>query len=164
MRELTAAVIAKGYKRLVFVGPLRVSPKKINLYEVEERYAGFVEAVDAAENLERRLVAGNDFIEEIRTIDLKGTRTAILCCSDIFALEILDDFRHRGLSVPTDVGLSGFDSINALRYITPRLTTVEYPTQQMGEIAFSLLVANPREEASIPLIELKPKIIWGDSI
>jgi LacI family transcriptional regulator len=164
MRELTAAVIGKGYERLVFVGPLQVSRERINLYEIEERYAGFVEAVDAAGGLERRLVAGSDFVEEIGAIDLESRRTAVLCCSDIFALEILEDFTRRGLSVPTDVGLAGFDSIDALRFIRPRLSTVEYPIQRMGEIAFSLLVASRDVGEAVPLIELEPRIIWGQSI
>jgi LacI family transcriptional regulator len=164
MRELTSSVIAKGYERLVFVGPLRASREKINLYEIEERYAGFLEAVGAAKGVEGRLVAGSDYVEEIASIDASEARTAILCCSDIFALEILEDFTRRGLSVPESVGLAGFDSIYALRFIRPRLSTVEYPIQRMGEIAFSILVSNRDSETATPLIELEPRIIWGESL
>jgi LacI family transcriptional regulator len=163
MRELTSALIAKGYERLVFVGPLRASEDRPNLYEIEERYAGFVEAVDARPGIEGTLVAGRDFLGELAAIDLRGKRSAILCCSDIFALEILEDFHERGLSVPGEVGLAGFDSINALRFIRPRLSTVEYPIQRMGEIAFSLLTSSRAEGESVPFIELEPRIIWGES-
>jgi LacI family transcriptional regulator len=163
MRELTKGVMAKGYERLVFVGPLRASPERINLYEIEERYAGFTQAVES-EGREGILVAGRNFLEEIGRLDLEEKRTAILCCSDIFALEILEDFHSRGLDAPRDAGLAGFDSINALRFIRPRLTTVEYPIQRMGEVAFSLLVEGRGEEETPPFIELEPKILWGESI
>ncbi len=163
MRRLTEAVIAKGYRRLVFVGPLEARSEGINLYEIEERYAGFVEAVDAAPGVERHLAAGGDYLEQVCALGLKEARTAVLCCSDIFALELLNDFRGRGLSVPGDVGLAGFDSIDALRFISPRITTVEYPIQKMGELAFELLAAG-QVGAELPQIELEPKILWGESI
>jgi len=162
MRELTASVIEKGYRRLVFVGPLPKVPGVVNLYEIEERYAGFVEAVDQSE-VERQLLSGPNFVEDLRELDLGRTKTAVLCCSDIFALEILGDFQRRGIIVPRDAGLMGFDSIDALRFITPRLATVEYPIQQMGEIAFSLLIGE-RSSAEVPHIELQPRILWGQSI
>ncbi len=163
MRELTERVIAKGYERLVFVGPLHASIEAVNLYEIEERYAGFLQAVEAA-GVESALVGGLDYLAEVAGLDLAGKRTAILCCSDIFALEILESLHARGLEAPRDAGLAGFDCINAIRFIRPRLTTVEYPIQRMGEIAFSLLVESRAEEGAIPFIELEPKILWGETV
>jgi LacI family transcriptional regulator len=163
MRELTERVIAKGYQRLVFVGPLHASIERVNLYEIEERYAGFLQAAQAAA-VESALVGSLDYLGEISRLDLGKKRTAILCCSDIFALEILESLHARGLESPRDAGLAGFDSINALRFIRPRLTTVEYPIQRMGEIAFSLLVDRRAEGEGIPFIELEPKILWGETI
>jgi LacI family transcriptional regulator len=163
-REVTREIIARGYRRLFFVGPLTVSPGRLNLYSIEERYAGFMEAVREHPGVHGQLVGGTDYVEELRRADLTSERTAIVCCSDIFALEILTDLRARGLSVPRDVGLMGFDSIDALRYVQPRLSTIEYPIRQMSEVAFSLLI-DPREPgAPIPHIELPPKIVWGDSL
>ena len=162
LHELTSAIAAKGYQRLVFVGPLPPFPGVVNLYEIEERYAGF-EAAARQAGVEQILLAGDDYRERLRRLDLETKRTAVLCSSDIFALEILNDLKRRGLSVPGQVGLAGFDSIDALRFITPRLTTVEYPILPMGEIAFSLLVGD-RTTDPVPQIELQPRILWGDSV
>jgi LacI family transcriptional regulator len=57
--------------------------------------------------------------------------------------------RDAGLRVPEEVSVIGFDDIQAAEYLTPRLTTVRQPLQQMGEIAASQLllrIANPRKK------------------
>ncbi len=164
LREATRQVIGKGYTRLLFVGPLEVSPGRINLYEIEERYAGFMEAIAEHPGTHGQLIGGNDYVRVIHDMDLTSERTAIICSSDIFALEILNDLRSRGIGVPEGVGLMGFDSIEALRYIQPRLSTIEYPIQRMGEQAFSLLIEPRAPDAPAPVIELEPKILWGESI
>jgi len=163
-REATAEIIRRGYTRLYFVGPLNVSPGKLNLYEVEERYAGFQEAIQAFPGARGYLVGGSDYVEELRGVDLSAERTAIVSCSDIFALEILNDLRSRGVRVPSDVGLMGFDSIDAIRYVQPRLSTIEYPVKRMSEVAFSLLVEPREPDSGTPSIELPPRILWGDSL
>ncbi len=163
-REATREIIRRGYTRLYFVGPLRVSPGRLNLYSIEERYAGFLEAVQEQPGVSGHLIGGTDYVEELRQVDVARDRTAIVCCSDIFALEILNDLRKRGLAVPRDVGLMGFDSIDALRYVQPRLSTVEYPVRRMGEVAFSLLMDPRGPEATPPAIELPPRIVWAESV
>ena len=151
MREATQAIIARGYRKLVFVGPIDAFEAPINLYQIDERYAGVREAADGHAGVSCDLFSMNDYVQRVRSLDLAGARTAVICASDIFALEIMTDLRSRGVPVPAAVGLMGFDSIDALRYISPRLSTVEYPIQRMGEIAFSLLVepAGERGKGSV---------------
>jgi len=162
-REATREIIRRGYVRLYFVGPLRVSPGRLNLYSIEERYAGFMEAVAEQRGVNGHLLGGTDYVEALRGVDLGKERTAVVCCSDIFALEILNDFRTRGVAVPRDVGLMGFDSIEALRYVQPRISTVEYPVRRMGEVAFSLLI-DPTPNQAPASVELPPRIVWAESL
>jgi LacI family transcriptional regulator len=164
MGEAVRAIIQRGYRRLFFVGPFDVFAERINLYQIDERYAGFQEAIDESSGVEGRLLAGSDYVEQLRAVNLAEKRTAVICASDIFALEILRDLRARGTAVPRDVGLMGFDSIDALRYVTPALSTVEYPIQRMAEIAFSLLIDPPAGTDGVPFIELDPKIHWAESL
>ncbi len=164
IQEVTHAIIAKGYTRLFFVGPLGVAPGLINLYEVEERYAGFQAAIADHPGVTGQLIGGSNYVEEMRAVDLSHARTAIVCSRDIFALEILNDLKKRGISVPAGVGLMGFDSIDALRYIEPRLSTVEYPIQRMGELAFQLLTDRREAGGAVPVVEMEPRILWGDSL
>lgn len=164
MREATRQILSRGYRRLAYVGPLDAFPARINLYEIQERWAGLQEAAAESPGVQVALFSRADYVEQVRRLDLAAARTAVICASDIFALEILTDLRTRGVQVPRDAGIMGFDSIDALRYISPRLSTVEYPIQRMGEAAFSLLV-EPREEAAgVPVVELEPRILWGESL
>jgi len=166
MHEVTETIIQKGYRRLIFVGPLNVDEKKANLYEIDERFAGFSDILSAHPGVQHRIVStAGDYVGEIHEMDLSQPRTAIVCCSDIFALEILNDIKARGLTVPGDVGLMGFDSIHALRYITPTLSTVEYPIEKMGEIAVSLFLDMQKSgNNQTRSIELMPTILWRESV
>jgi LacI family transcriptional regulator len=164
LRDATREIISRGYRRLAYVGPLDAFPSRINLYEIQERWAGLQEAAAEAVGVQAILLSRADYVEELRRLDLGAVRTAVICASDVFALEVLTDLRARGVQVPGDVGLMGFDSIDALRYISPRLSTVEYPIQRMGEAAFSLLVEPKEESATVPSIELEPRILWGESL
>jgi len=171
LREATRQIISRGYRRLVYVGPLDAYPTRINLYEIEERWAGLQEAASGSPGVQTALLSRTDYVEQVRVLDLAAVRTAVICASDVFALEILTDLRDRGVQVPRDVGLMGFDSIDALRYISPRLSTVEYPIRRMGEAAFSLLVepegalaADSASTSLVPAIELEPRILWGESL
>ncbi len=168
LREVTRHIISRGYRRLLFVGPLEAYPTRINLYEIEERWRGLQEAAAESPEVQTILLSRGDYVQRIRSMDLGTARTAVICASDIFALEVMTDLRSRGVAVPRDVGIMGFDSIDALRYITPRLSTVEYPVARMGEAAFSMLVQTreglPAGPGTVPSIELEPRILWGDSL
>jgi len=146
------------------VGPFEVFPERINLYEIDERYEGFREALGANPGVEGVLLDGADYVERLHAVDLRAVRTAVLCASDIFALEILRALRARGIEAPRDIGLMGFDAIDALRYVVPALSTVEYPIQRMAEEAFALLIDAPQTTDGAPSIELEPRIHWGESL
>jgi DNA-binding LacI/PurR family transcriptional regulator len=161
--ELVEGIISKGYRRLFFVGPLANKAADGNLYEIEERYAGFVETIESHHGIQQIVLSEPDYVEQLARVDFSSERSAIVCVSDIFALEILRDLRRRGLSVPGDVGLVGFDSIHALRYIVPALATVEYPIHEMASIAFSKILEKTKESL-VPFIELDPVIHWGESL
>ena len=46
----------------------------------------------------------------------------------------------------------------------PRLSTIEYPVRRMSEVAFSLLMDPRKPDAPAPVVELPPRILWGDSL
>lgn len=67
--------------------------------------------------------------------------TAIICGSDLMALGAIRAARSRGLSVPGDVSVVGFDDSPLIAFTDPPLTTVRQPVQAMGHAAVSALVA-----------------------
>lgn len=91
--------------------------------------------------------------------------TALFAFNDISAIGAVRAFRDAGLRVPEDVSVVGFDDIQAAAYLTPRLTTVRQPLQQMGEMAARQLlvrISNGKEKAP-QLISMTPELIVRES-
>lgn len=64
---------------------------------------------------------------------------AIVCANDLAALGALHTLARRGVDVPGDVAVTGFDDIPVARRLHPGLTTVRQPIQELGATAFELL-------------------------
>jgi LacI family transcriptional regulator len=64
---------------------------------------------------------------------------AIVCANDQMAIGMIAGLRSRGVRVPEDVAVVGFDGIGLGRHIEPALTTVRQPMQEMGAAAVELL-------------------------
>ena len=67
--------------------------------------------------------------------------TAIFCFRDQMALGALAACRDRGIRVPEDVSIVGFDDLASSRYLTPALTTIRQPMREIGVRAVGLLLA-----------------------
>ena len=65
---------------------------------------------------------------------------AVFCANDLMAIGAMDTIRKAGLHVPTDVGLVGYDDIEAASLVTPDLTTVVNPAYEMGRACGRLLL------------------------
>lgn len=65
--------------------------------------------------------------------------TAIFACNDLMAVGAIKALKKRGLSVPENVSVIGFDGIPLCEYIEPALTTVAQPIYEMGRTAAVLL-------------------------
>ena len=73
-------------------------------------------------------------------MDLALPPTAIFAANDMMALGALACMRERGLIVPDDVAIAGFDDIPTARYVTPPLTTVRVDVEALGARAVTLLL------------------------
>jgi len=66
--------------------------------------------------------------------------TAVFCYNDMTAIGALSALRRRGLRVPDDVSLVGFDDIPFAAYVDPPLTTIHQPKDEMGRLATRMLL------------------------
>lgn len=64
---------------------------------------------------------------------------ALLCMNDQMALGALNVFAEEGTAVPDDVAVTGFDDLVVSRYLSPPLTTVRQPAEELGAVAVSSL-------------------------
>ncbi len=79
------------------------------------------------------------FFENVYKMQPNHEKTAVLCYNDIYALEILEFLLRNNISVPDDIGIMGFDNIDLLKYIHPKLHTVSYPIEDIGTTSFAVL-------------------------
>jgi LacI family transcriptional regulator len=97
-------------------------------------------------------------------LDLEARPTAIVCFNDKVAVGVLEAASARGLRVPADVSVTGFDDIDVSRAATPRLTTVRQPLQEMGRTAVTMLMRQLDGHAHEALsMELATQLIVRDS-
>ncbi len=67
--------------------------------------------------------------------------TAIFAANDLMAIGVMQALRERGIDIPGDVAVAGFDDISAARLVTPPLTTVAQFQDRMGARAAEILLA-----------------------
>lgn len=90
---------------------------------------------------------------------LEPRPTAVVCGNDHLAFGALAGARARGLAVPTDVSVTGFDDLDFLAHADPPLTTVRVPAAEMGRRAADLLAALAAGEVPPPPPELEAPIM-----
>lgn len=139
LRRATEDLIALGHRRILFL-----AGKFISSDRSARRYEGYRDAMAAA-GLTAAPAIEVDFIDATRDIDLTGVLaeyrpTAIMASNDLLAVTVIASLRRAGLSVPGDVSVTGFDGIDVARLISPRLHTIQQPSQVMGALAASLLL------------------------
>ncbi|NUW30910.1 substrate-binding domain-containing protein [Nonomuraea sp. SMC257] len=98
--------------------------------------SGFDRA-DGYEQTRRLLSAGASF-------------TAVFAATDMVAIGVLAALREAGISVPDDVSVAGYDDIPFAADITPGLTTVRIPTEELGRTAVRLAL-HPEERQHVVL-------------
>ncbi len=89
---------------------------------------------------------------------------SLVCGSDQIAFHVLDFLKDKGIHVPGDVIVTGFDGILAGRLSSPKLTTVRQPMEAMGILAVRLLVEHSKaKETPFSVYRMATQLITGES-
>lgn len=96
-------------------------------------------------------------------LDTPDRPTAIFAGSDLQALGVLEAARMRGLRVPTDLSVVGYDDIPVARWSSPALTTIHQPLVRMGQEAARLVLRLRQGDASATRMDLGVHLIVRDS-
>ncbi len=101
----------------------------------------------------------------IKDIPKEKMPTSFLCQNDIYAIVLMKVLHERGLEVPEDVSVMGFDNVSISKYTIPSLTTVKQPKRQMGIIGAELLLKIIHNEyIEEKNIVLQNEIVERDSV
>jgi LacI family transcriptional regulator len=97
-------------------------------------------------------------------LDLRPRPSAVVCFNDKVAVGVMEAAAARGLRVPEDLSVAGFDDIDVSRATTPRLTTVRQPLQEMGRTAVTMLMRQLEGHAHEALsMELETRLVVRES-
>ena len=131
-----------GHERIgLAIGPARFVPsarKREGFATALEAHAG-VPAAEAEHWMAEAIFSVEGGAAATQELLGKGA-TAIVCGSDLMAIGAVRAARARGLAVPADVSIVGFDDSNLVAFLDPPLTTVRQPVAQMGSQAVAALV------------------------
>lgn len=88
---------------------------------------------------------------------------AVVCASDQTAIGVMHALAQRGIRVPQDVAVTGFDDVPVARHLRPPLTTVRQPMQELGAKAFEVLHSRISGGTSEPDIVLPVQLVIRES-
>jgi LacI family transcriptional regulator, galactose operon repressor len=99
-----------------------------------------------------------------RLLDLADPPTAIFCFNDNMAIGAMRVARERGIRVPEDLSIIGFDDLDEAGIVNPALTTIRQPLAEMGRMAISLLMRLLEDQPIETLhIELATRLVIRES-
>lgn len=108
----------------------------LKAYHVPYRDEWVVIAAGEEMSLEEDVMIGQTLLPLL----LNAGVTAVFCYNDMIAVGVLMACRERGISVPQDLSVIGFDDINIASYVTPPLTTIRQPKVQLGHLAARVML------------------------
>jgi len=161
----TEHLISLGHRRIGFISG---SPQ---LLCSRARLDGYRAALEAAGiPFTDELVRPGNFYHESgfegakALLDLDDPPTAIFASSDQMAFGVYEALRQRGLRVPDDVSVVGFDDLPEARWSSPPLTTVRQPLAEMGLLAArTVLRLAQGEPIDTPRVELATELVVRNS-
>jgi len=142
IRELVRHLVTDhGYRSLGYVSGRSDSPDnrtRSRAFEMEAAAAGADFDTGPSWQGNYSAAGGANVVEALLDAGRKLPR-AILCANDQTALGVIHALAQRGMRVPQDVAVTGFDDVPVARHLHPPLTTVRQPMQELGATAFDVL-------------------------
>ena len=158
--KLASYLYSLGHRRIGFIGHHGA------LGPIHERLQSLRDATARLSGVEVDVAADADSLEggrqAARTLLSRSPRpTALVCVNDVMAVGALRELRSRGLQVPGDVSVTGFDNVTLAQFAVPALTTVHIPRDVIGRTICDCLMRDdvPRDQEFV----VEPELVVRDS-
>jgi len=150
--QLAKHIVAQGRRKLA-----AISKQPSNIFSISERFRGVQAVADEVEGASLRWIRfssddpsinGNEVMAGfLATEELLSEQIpeAIFYTNDLMACGGLNALTARGIKIPEDVGITGFDGINIAEFTQPPLTTAEQPVSAMAQKAVEMLIEMIRD-------------------
>ncbi len=163
--EATQYLIQLGHKRIGLITGI------MELTSARDRLDGYRAALlDNGISYDQDLVQPGSYSKEsgyystCALLNSSNPSTAVFASNDLSAFGAMEAARSRGLSIPEDISIIGFDDIPQCLLTYPQLTTIHQPLEQMGHIAARMLVEQIENPELPPRhITLATKLVIRDS-
>ena len=164
--QATQHLIEQGYKRIAILAGQK------NLGISNQRMDGYLKALKANKiRVDNDLIIHCDFNQDyayLATKELLNMRKrpdAIFTISDRMAIGAMLAIKEKGLKMPQDIGLVGFNNEPVTALTTPQISSVEQPAFEMGKVTAKLFIELLHNDADMSEREivLKPKLVVRES-
>jgi DNA-binding LacI/PurR family transcriptional regulator len=162
LRNILEYLKANGHKKIGFIYQTATHSS------FAERFYGFTNGIETLhlETKNKWMVSGKtgrDAVKEI--LSGKDIPTAIVAGNDTFAMDAMEYCVEKGIRIPEDLSVVGFDDIETSPWSRPPLTTVRVLTEEMGKLAARRLIEKIEEPDSVPThILVGTKLIQRESV
>ena len=161
----TKHLIDLGHKNIAFIGGSKYTEISVS------RQEGYRRALEEC-NLDYKesyvdygdfsMKSGYDSTKHL--IEINDDITAIVAANDLMAIGSVNYLNFKGLRIPSDISIVGFDDIELASSFTPKLTTVAYPLERMSELAMESILKQISDSGSYSeSISLFPKLVVRES-
>jgi LacI family transcriptional regulator len=161
MQKVISYLYSLGHRRLGFIG------HHSTLAPIDERIKVLLDATARYPDLRVNTAADADSLEggrlAARTLLMASPRpTAIVCVNDLTAVGALRELRDRGLRVPEEVSITGFDNVKLAQFCDPPLTTVHIPRDEIGRTICECLMNDEKAVGAHEFV-IDPELVLRDS-
>ncbi|MDA3881431.1 MAG: LacI family DNA-binding transcriptional regulator [Prolixibacteraceae bacterium] len=166
--DLTKHILAKGAKTIAWIG----GPRSSNIYQ--NRYNGYKKALEEAGINPKAMTcfegsitldSALDFIRPFIEKNKNNMPDAIFSASDYMAMGVIQGLQEAGYKIPEDIMIAGYSNEPFAELISPKLTTVDQFSEEMGRATAKLLLEEieAKNEYIHKKTTLKPKLIIRES-
>lgn len=158
----TKHLLELGHRRIAAITGLTISTLS------SDRLQGYQSALtEAGLSMNSSLIFYGDYQPQTgrqameHFLTLPERPTAVFAFNDMMAMGVLQTLNEHALQVPEDMAVVGYDGIRSSQFMSPALTTVRQPTEEMGQIAVELLInrIQGKGSAQAQYIKLEPELI-----
>ncbi|OJF76084.1 MAG: hypothetical protein BKP49_07985 [Treponema sp. CETP13] len=163
--EATKYLLKRGFTKIGCIsGPAFISSSS-------QRVLGYKKALkEAGIKINEDFISVGDFhfaggiSGAYKFLKLSNRPEAVFATNDMMALGFINTLSNEGLEVPRDISVIGYDDIQLAKFISPKLTTISQPLEELAKIATDLLLDKINNKTiSAKLITLDPVLIERDS-
>lgn len=162
----TRHLIERGYRKIACIaGPQdkTTADNRLQGYRQAMRRAGLNIPNDYIVYGDFEFETGRQAMRKLLALDERPE--AVFCCNDAMAVGVYHALYQAGLSVPQDMAVVGYDDIELARYMSPPLTTIHQPKDELGELAVDTLLyrlGHPEIEPNV--LVLTPELVVRQSV